>query len=94
MDIFKRKKKKQEKDIVARNHKDIAKALEILFASEYMDRKTLYIQNFLRGMAFSAGGVLGATLLIGLLIWILSLFDQIPLIGPLFENTRETIQRQ
>ncbi len=94
MDIFKRKKKKQEKDLIQRNHKEIARALEILFASEYIDQKRLYFHNFLRGIAFGAGGVLGATLLIGFLIWILSLFDEIPLIGPLFENTRESIERK
>ena len=93
MDILNRKKKKQEKEILERNHDEIAKALEILFASDYINKKKLYINNFLRGMAFSAGGIIGATLVIGLLIWILSLFDSAPVIGPLFENTRETIQQ-
>jgi hypothetical protein len=93
MDILNRKKKQQEKDNLKRNHDDIAKALEILFATDYIDKKKLYVSNFLRGMAFSAGGVIGATIVIGLLIWILSLFDNIPLIGPLFENTRETIEQ-
>lgn len=90
--MFKRNKKKQEKEVLKRNHDEIAKALEILFATDYIDKKKLYLNNFLRGMAFSAGGIIGATIVIGLLIWILSLFDNIPLIGPLFENTRETIQ--
>ncbi|MGI9027961.1 MAG: DUF5665 domain-containing protein [Candidatus Saccharimonadales bacterium] len=93
MDIFKRKKKKQEKDVVKRNHDDIAKALEILFATKYIDKKKLYFYNFLRGMAFSAGGVIGATLIIGLLIWVLSVFDNIPVVGPLFEGTRKSIQQ-
>lgn len=83
----------KKKDVVERNHQDVAKALEILFATEYIDQKKLYLHNFLRGMAFSAGGVIGATLLIALLIWFLSLFDQVPLVGPFFENTRETIQQ-
>ena len=93
MDLLKRKKKKQEKEIIQRNHDEIAKALEILFATDYIDKKKLYISNFLRGMAFSAGGIIGATIVIGILIWVLSLFDNIPLIGPLFENTRETIEQ-
>lgn len=93
MDLFNRKKKQEEKAVVKRNHDEIAKALEILFATDYIDKKKLYLSNFVRGMAFSAGGVIGATLIIAILIWILSLFDQVPLIGPLFENTRETIQQ-
>lgn len=93
MNIFKSKKKKEEKDVIKRNHDEVAKALEILFATNYISKKKLYTQNFLRGIAFSAGGVIGATLVIGLLIWILSVFDNIPVVGPLFEGTRETIQQ-
>jgi len=93
MDLLKRKKKKNEKEVLKRNHDEIAKALEILFATDYIDKKKLYVSNFIRGMVFSAGGIIGATIVIALLIWVLSLFDNIPLVGPLFENTRETIQQ-
>lgn len=93
MDILKRKKKKQEKETLKRNHDEIAKALEILFATDYIDKKKLYLSNFVRGMFFSAGGIIGATIVIALLLWIMSLFDSVPLIGPLLENTRETIQQ-
>lgn len=93
MDILNRKKKKQDKETFERNHDDIAKALEILFATDYIDKKKLYVSNFVRGMFFSAGGIIGATIVIGLLIWILSLFDNVPLLGPLLENTRESIER-
>ena len=72
---------------------EAAKALEILFATQHINKKKLYIENAVRGIFFGAGGVLGATILIAILLWVLSLFDQIPLIGPLFENTRETIER-
>ena len=93
MDLLNRKKKKEEKEVLKRNHDEIAKALEILFATDYIDKKKLYISNFLRGMAFSAGGVIGATIVIGLFIWILSIFDTAPVIGPFFENTKETIEQ-
>lgn len=74
------------------NRDEVRKALEVLFASDYMDKRKLYFENFIRGMLFAAGGVVGATLLVALLVWILSLFDQIPLVGPLLDNTKETIQ--
>lgn len=86
-------KKSNQKEILKRNHDEVSKALEILFATDYIDKKKLYLNNFLRGMAFSAGGIIGATLVIAILLWILSLFDQVPLIGPLLENTRETIEQ-
>lgn len=84
---------KQKNDLIKGNHNDIARALEILFASGYIDKKKLYFDNFIRGIFFSAGGVVGATLVIAVFIWLLSLFDQVPLIGPLIENTRETIEQ-
>jgi len=92
MDIFNRKKKQNDKEVLKRNHDEIAKALEILFATDYIDKKKLYLSNFLRGMMFSAGGIIGATLVIAILLWLLSLFGHIPLVGPLFDNTKETIQ--
>lgn len=93
MNPFNRKKKTEEKATLKRNHDDIAKALEILFATDYIDKRKLYFSNFIRGMFFSAGGVIGATLVIAIVLWILSLFNSVPLVGPLFENTRETIQQ-
>ncbi len=88
-----KKQDKEQKEILERNHDDIAKALEILFASDYIDKKKLYLNNFVRGMLFSAGGIIGATLVIAILVFLLSLFDNIPVVGPLFENTRETIEQ-
>jgi hypothetical protein len=72
---------------------DLQKALEVLFASEYINKHKLYLHNFLRGIFFGAGGVIGATLLIAFLLWILSIFDTVPLIGPFIDNTRSTIQQ-
>lgn len=74
------------------NRGEVKHALEVLFASDYVDSKKLYLENFIRGIVFGAGGVIGATLLVALVVWILSLFDEIPVIGPLFDETKQTIQ--
>jgi hypothetical protein len=87
------KRKKTPKQVLIENKEEVAKALELLFAAGYVDRKRLYIENFFRGIAFGAGSLIGATVVIGLVVWILSLFDQIPFIGPFIDNTRETIER-
>ncbi|HEX5797817.1 MAG TPA: DUF5665 domain-containing protein [Candidatus Saccharimonadales bacterium] len=73
---------------------DVARLADILFKADYIDKKHLYFQNFVRGITFGAGSVLGATVVIALAVWILSLFDTVPLIGPLIENTRETINQR
>jgi hypothetical protein len=86
-----RNEKKQDKLI--EDPRQAARALEVLLATKYIDKKRLYLENFLRGMAFSVGGVVGATVVIALLLWLLSFFEEIPLLGPLFDSTRETINQ-
>ena len=83
---------KHTNEPIIKDPKQVTRALEILFTTHFIDKKRLYWENFLRGMFFGAGGVIGATVLIGLLLWILSLFDTVPLIGPLIDNTKETIR--
>lgn len=85
--------KKNPKQVLIENREEVAKALELLFAAGYVDRKRLYIENFFRGIVFGAGGVIGATVVIGIVIWLLSLVDSVPLIGPFIDNTRETIEK-
>lgn len=73
---------------------EVARLAEILFKADYIDKKRLYLHNFIRGAAFGAGSVIGATVIIGLVVWILSLFGTVPFIGPLLENTRNTIEQR
>ncbi len=68
-----------------------AKALEMLFASEYIKRK-LYKANFIRGLFFSMGSILGAAIIIVVGVWILSLFQTVPFVGPVVNNFKTTIE--
>ncbi len=68
-----------------------AKALEVLFASSYIDKKKLYWENFVRGITFSIGGIIGATVGIALILWVLSIFNEIPFIGEISKTVQETI---
>lgn len=68
-----------------------AEALEYLFASDYVSKKTLYKENFLRGMFFAVGSVIGATIVISILLWGLSLFNDVPFIGDIAKNIQTTI---
>lgn len=81
------------KKLTPKEASDAAKALEALFASEYVDKKKLYIANFQRGVFFSVGTIVGATIVISLILWLLSLFQQVPLVGPAVENIQNTIEQ-
>lgn len=65
--------------------------IEDLFYDYYRNRRHIYHVNFIRGLYFGFGSVLGGTLLVALLIWALSLFsDQVPFI----QNVIDTINMQ
>lgn len=66
--------------------------LEQLFEDHYEHRWNIYKVNFFRGIAFGLGSVLGATVVVALLLWVLSWFVDLPFLGHLFHDTRETIQ--
>jgi len=77
------------------NHEEAsqaAKALEVLFTTEYVSKKDLYKANFIRGLFFSAGSIVGAAVIVVLLVWILSFFDSIPFINDIKSNIQTTQQ--
>lgn len=74
------------------SHEQLGQMLQNIYESGYIDRNQMYKMSFLKGIVAGLGGVIGATIVLGLVLWILSLFDQTPLIGPLFDNIQNTIE--
>ena len=70
----------------------MAGVLDELFQDMYERRWEIYKMNFIRGMAFAFGGIIGGTILVVLLIWILSLFNHLPVIGHFVETIRHSLQ--
>lgn len=73
--------------------KAAVQALEYLLAAGYVSKRRLYLENFLRGLFFSVGTIIGATLVISILLWGLSLFNDVPFIGDVVENVQMTIDK-
>lgn len=56
--------------------------IEELFQDFYRSRNKVYLMNFFRGVFFGFGTLLGGTVLIAILIWVLGQFaGWFPLIG-------------
>lgn len=55
------------------------------------DKKTLYKISFWRGVWGGLGGVIGATIIVAMLLWIFSLLGDVPLIGPVIDLIRKKI---
>lgn len=66
--------------------------LEDLFEDYYKNRYQLYKMNFFRGIFFGFGGVIGGTIVVALLLWALSLFNQLPFIGNIVEAVQHSIE--
>ncbi|MDQ3094188.1 MAG: DUF5665 domain-containing protein [bacterium] len=79
-------KKRTEKQ-----YAELGKAVSTVFESGAISKKALYKASLLRGLFSGIGGVIGATAGIALFLWLLSLFDQVPLIGTLLTKLQETI---
>lgn len=63
-----------------------------IYESGYLDQKQAYKMSFIKGVLAGFGGILGATILVALLLWALSLFSNIPFIGQIAENVTHTIE--
>ncbi len=74
------------------DYEDLGRRLENIYLTGYINKKEMLKMSFLKGLATGAGGVFGATILVGLIIWILSLFDTVPLLGPLIDNVVESVE--
>lgn len=70
------------------------KLLEDLFYDFNASRWQIYRLNFVRGIFFGFGSVLGATILVALVVWILSSLAQvtaIPFLSDFFESLSESL---
>ena len=91
MGLFKNKQSKQDRQ---KDYEKLGQQVAALYDSVNPDRAGLYRTAFLKGIVTGLGGVIGATLVIVILAWLLSLFEQIPFVGPIFENLKTTIQNK
>lgn len=68
--------------------------LENLFYDFNRNRVQIYKMNFIRGIFFGFGSILGGTVVVALLIWLLStLAGVFPPIGDFFNGIVESLQR-
>lgn len=74
------------------HYEQLGRMFENLLISGSVNTKRLLWLNFLKGLAYGFGLFLAGTLLIGLLIWVLNQFQDVPLLGPLLKKLLDYLQ--
>lgn len=75
------------------DYEQLGRMLENIYDSGFIDKNRMYKMSFLKGVAAGFGGVVGATVVVALLLWTLTLFDEVPLVGPFVHNLQGTIEK-
>lgn len=68
--------------------------IEDLFNDFYLRRHRVYWVNFVRGLFFGFGSVLGGTILVAIAIWILSQLVHFPGIGEFFQAITNSLKHK
>ncbi len=67
--------------------------LEDIFNNYSINTQRIYRVNFLRGIFFGAGSVIGGTAGVAFLAWFLSLFIKMPVLGEAIKHFIESVSR-
>lgn len=74
------------------DYEKLGRSLKTIFESGYANQWRVYKINFIRGVFFGLGVTLGGTIVVAFLIWFLSLFTQLPLIGNFVDTVSDSIE--
>lgn len=83
---------KTRKPKTAQEYEEMGRQLEALYDTVNPARRVFYRAAFLKGVLGGVGGVIGATVVIAILIWLLSLFNDVPLVGNFIEAIQRTLE--
>ena len=95
--------KKRAKNVIGRRDDHdkellrLGKTLERILRKDYLEVnanwKRFILISFVRGLFIGLGSVVGATLLVALVVWLLNVFDGLPLIGDWFEDLQNSLKQ-
>ncbi len=66
---------------------------EEFFYDVYQRRRSIYWVNFIRGIFFGFASVIGGTLVVAIIIWVISWFVGFPLVGQYFKELLNAVQQ-
>ncbi len=87
-DMTSKKIAKTDKEFI-----ELGKKLQDFYETGYINKKQALKFTFLKGMASGLGAFLGGTIVIALLLWVLSFFENIFLLNHVVDIFQNTLKR-
>lgn len=68
--------------------------LDDLFENYYSRRREIYSMNLVRGIFFGFGSVIGGTIVVALLLWLLSVLDFVPFLNDIVNAAKHSLEKR
>lgn len=89
------RKKPENKAVKAKvDHEQLGRMLTNIYETGYIDRNQSYKMSFIKGLLSGLGGVIGATIVVSLLLWVLQVFRNVQPINKLYNNVNNSVQQK
>ncbi len=76
----------------AKDYEQLGRVIENVYEYNYANRWRLYKMSFIKGIVAGFGGVVGATVVVAIVLWALSLFHEVPFVHTITDNFQNTVQ--
>lgn len=88
------KKHKSASEQKNEEYQKLGAMIESMYDAVNPNRAALYRTAFVKGVISGVGGIVGATVAVALILWLLSLFAQVPVLGHFVDTVRNTLQNR
>lgn len=68
--------------------------LDDLYENYYSRRREIYLMNLVRGIFFGFGSVVGGTIVVALLLWLLSALHYVPFLDGVVDAVQQSLQNR
>lgn len=68
--------------------------LDDLFENYYSRRHEIYMMNLVRGIFFGFGSVIGGTIVVALLLWLLSALHYVPFLDGIVDAAQKSLENR
>lgn len=81
-----------QQKLTSKQYEALGRSMVSIYETGYLDTRTTLRMSFIKGLLQGLGGAIGATLLVALVIWLLSLFTQVPVLGRFSQTLHDSVQ--